>query len=280
MIEIPYVTLNNSVRMPSLGLGVFTLPENDTKTAVTAALDCGYRLIDTAAMYQNEAAVGEAVRDSGIPREEIFVTSKLWNSDHGYDETLAAFDASMERLGLGYLDLYLIHWPLVTDSRIEETWRAFEKLYADGRVKAIGVSNFFVHHLEQLQATATIQPAVLQIELHPTFTQNELRNYARRHNIQVESWFPLGGRTAGQRLLDLPKIASIAAKYHKTPAQIILRWHTQMGLVPLPGSSNPEHIKENADIFDITLTDEEVATIADMDTGIRLGADPATLDRR
>lgn len=280
MIEIPDVTLNNGVRMPSLGLGVFTLPEDETKTAVAAALDCGYRLIDTAAMYQNEAAVGEAVRESSVPREEIFVTSKLWNGDHGYDEALRAFDASMDRLGLDYLDLYLIHWPLVTDSRIEDTWRAFEKLYADGRVKAIGVSNFFTHHLDQLLASATVSPAVLQIELHPTFTQNELRNYARRHNIQVESWFPLGGRASGQRLLDLPKLTSIAAKYDKTAAQIVLRWHTQMGLVPLPGSSNPAHIKENADIFDITLTDEEVAAIADMDTGIRLGADPATLDRR
>lgn len=280
MIEIPYVTLNNGVRMPHLGLGVFTLPKDETKTAVTAALDSGYRLIDTAAMYQNETAVGEAVRSSGIPREEIFVTSKLWNSDHGYDEALAAFDMTLERLGFDYLDLYLIHWPLVTDSRIEDTWRAFEKLYADGRVKAIGVSNFFAHHIDQLLASATVPPAVLQIELHPTFTQNELQQYARRHGIQIESWFPLGGRASGQRLLDLPKIASIAAKYGKTPAQIVLRWHTQMGLVPLPGSSDPAHIKENADIFDVTLTDEEIAAIADMDTGIRLGADPARLDRR
>lgn len=280
MVAIPYVTLNNGIRMPQLGLGVFTLPDDETNTAVRAALDCGYRLIDTAAMYQNEAAVGEAVRTSGIPRDEIFITSKLWNSNHGYDQALAAFDTTLARLGLDYLDLYLIHWPLVTDSRIEETWRAFETLYATGRVKAIGVSNFFTHHLDQLRASATIPPAVLQIELHPTFTQNELRNYARRHNIQIESWFPLGGRANGQRLLDLPKLASIAAKYGRTTAQIVLRWHTQLGAVPLPGSSNPDHIRENADIFDITLTDDEIATITDMDTGIRLGADPATLDRR
>lgn len=280
MKKIPDVTLHNGIRMPSLGLGVFTLPDDETHTAVTAALDCGYRLIDTAAMYQNEAAVGDAIRASGIPREDIFVTSKLWNSDHGYDEALAAFEATLERLGFDYLDLYLIHWPLVSDSRIAETWRAFEKLYHDGRVKVIGVSNFLPAHLDELRASATVQPTVLQIELHPTFTQNELRNYARRHDIQVESWFPLGGRANGQRLLELPKLASIAAKYSKTTAQIILRWHTQLGLVPLPGSSNPEHIKANADIFDITLTDDELAAITAMDTGIRLGPDPAVLDRR
>lgn len=280
MNTIPTVTLNNGIRMPHLGLGVFTLPEDQTITAVQAALDCGYRLIDTAAMYQNESAVGEAIRSSGIPREDIFVTSKLWNSDHGYDEALAAFDATMKRLGLDYLDLYLIHWPLVTDSRIEDTWRAFEKLHQDGRIKAIGVSNFLPHHLDQLRAAATIQPSVLQIELHPTFTQDELRHYADEHHIQIESWFPLGGRASGQSLLELPQVQSIAAKYDKTPAQIILRWHTQLGLIPLPGSSSPEHIKENADIFDITLTEDELAALTALNTDTRLGPNPAELDRR
>lgn len=280
MTQIPTVTLANGVEMPAIGLGVFMLPPEETVPSVQAALNAGCRLIDTAAAYQNEAAVGEAVRSSGIAREDIFITSKLWNRDQGYDATLKAFDATLDRLGLDYLDLYLIHWPLPASGLFPESWRAFEELYEEGRIRAIGVSNFTPAHLETLAATATITPMVLQVELHPFFTQPALRDYARAHAIQLESWFPLGGRATREELLGHPLLQEIAAHYQKTPAQIILRWHTQLGLVPLPGSSSPAHIEENMAIFDFSLSDTELADITALNADRRLGADPDTMDRR
>ncbi len=278
MTEIPSVTLNNGIKMPQLGLGVFRMPQEETAQNVRTALAAGYRLIDTAAAYQNEEGVGEGIRTGDIPREELFITTKLWNPQQGYDTTLKAFEMSMEKLGLEYLDLYLIHWPRPMHGKATETWKAFEKLYKDGRIKAIGVSNFTPEHLDKLLSETEVVPAVNQVELHPLFTQNELRKYALEHGIQIESWYPLGGQHNKEDLLGLPLLAEIAQKYGKTPAQVVLRWHTQLGLVVIPKSSNAERIKQNADIFDFELSQDEVNAVSALDTGKRLGGDPNTLE--
>jgi len=267
------VTLNNGVKMPWLGLGVFKVPEGSIVVdSVKTAIKNGYRSIDTAAVYRNEEgvgqALGEAMREYGVTREELFVTSKVWNSDQGFQTTLDAFDLSLKKLGLDYLDLYLVHWPV--KGKYKETWKALEKIYASGKVRAIGVSNFHVHHLEDLLAEAEIVPAVDQIELHPYLSQTEIREFARSKGIRIEAWSPLGqGAVLGD-----PVIASLAAKYGKSPAQVILRWDLQSGIVTIPKSVNESRIVENASLFDFELTAEDMRTIDALNKNQRVGADP------
>jgi diketogulonate reductase-like aldo/keto reductase len=276
MSAIPTVTLNNGITMPQLGFGVFLMPPDQTAEKVSVALENGYHLIDTAAAYRNEEGVGEAIKNSGIPREELFITSKLWNTDHGYDRAIQGFETSLNKLGLDYLDLFLIHWPLPMKGLFTETWKGLEQIYKTGRVKAIGVSNFNPNHLESLLKEAEIVPAVNQVELHPTFTQPQLRQYAKTHGIQVEAWYPLGGQRSKDQLLGLPLLTDLAKKYGKTTAQIVLRWHIQLGLVAIPKSANPERIRENINIFDFELSQPEMDSISALDKGVRVGADPET----
>ncbi|GAA4223399.1 diketogulonate reductase-like aldo/keto reductase [Streptosporangium album] len=268
------ITLNNGVSMPQLGFGVFQVPEEETARAVTTALDAGYRSVDTATAYGNERAVGQALAASGLPREELFVTTKLWNSDQGYDSTLSAFDASLAKLGLDQLDLYLIHWPTPARDLYGETWKAMEKLLTDGRVRAIGVSNFQPAHLTRLIEEGGVVPAVNQIELHPGLQQAELRGFHARHGIVTEAWSPLA---QGAALKD-PLITGIAGRYGKTPAQVVLRWHVQLGNVVIPKSVTPARIRENIDVFDFALTDDDMAAIARLDEGDRTGPDPDTFN--
>ncbi|MFB9880534.1 aldo/keto reductase [Planobispora siamensis] len=271
-----FVTLNNGVRMPQLGFGVWQVPDAEAAVAVATAIEAGYRSIDTAKLYRNEEGVGRAVRASGVPREELFITTKLWNDDHGYDSALRAFDASMDRLGLDYLDLYLIHWPLPAHGKYVETWRALEKVYADGRVRAIGVSNFPVEQLEHVLEEGEVVPAINQIELHPMLPQAELRAFHAEHGILTEAWSPLG---QGRGLLDEPVLAELAAEHARTPAQVVLRWHLQLGNVVIPKSVTPSRIAENFDVFGFELDAGDMAAIAALDTGTRLGPDPATFNR-
>lgn len=269
--------MNDGIAIPQLGLGVFQVPPDQTAEPVTVALDAGYRLIDTAQGYGNEEGVGRAVADSDVPRDEIFVTTKLTNSEHGRDKALRAFDESMGKLGLDVLDLFLIHWPLPMFDQYVETWKALEELKADGRVRSIGVSNFTIPHLERLaQETGTV-PAVNQVELHPRFPQDELRAYHAEHGILTEAWSPIG---QGKGLLDDPTLAELAQAKGKTPAQVVLRWHVQLGNVVIPKSVTPSRIVENIDVFDIELSDDEMAQIGSLNTGERIGPDPETFDRR
>lgn len=269
---IPSVTLNNGVSMPQFGLGVWQAQEGgEVELAVRTALKTGYRLIDTAAVYGNEVGVGMTIRSSGIPREELFITTKVWNDRHGYDETLEAFDQSLARLGLNYIDLYLIHWPMPRQGKMIETWQALETLYANNRVRAIGVSNFTPVHLQELLETCTVVPMVNQIELHPKFQQYETREFCARHDIQIESYSPL---MRGGELLNDPVLLKLADKHQKTPAQIVLRWHIQNGFVVIPKSVTPARIEENVSIFDFVLDGDDMAAIAAMDEGIRIGIDP------
>jgi diketogulonate reductase-like aldo/keto reductase len=267
----PTIRLNNGVEIPQLGYGVFKVPNDETETAVLTALDAGYRLIDTAAIYGNESGVGAALAKTSIPRDEIFVTSKVWNADQGYNSTLAAFEISMTRLGIDVLDLYLIHWPTPARRLFPETWRALEKLHADGRIRAIGVSNFRIEDLQVLLNDFEVVPAVNQVELHPTFSQPELRAFHARHGIATEAWGPLG---QGKDLHDTV-INQIAARRHKTPAQIILRWHTQIGTIAIPKSIDPERIAANLNIFDFELDRSDLDALNALDTGIRGGGDPS-----
>lgn len=260
--------LNNGVSMPWLGLGVWKVKDGeDVKRAVRWALETGYRSVDTAAVYGNEAGVGEAIRESGVPREQVFVTSKVWNADQGYETTLRAFEESRKKLKLDYLDLYLVHWPV--KGKYKETWKALEKLYRDGYVRAIGVSNFQIHHLEDLLADSEVVPAVNQVEFHPLLTQQELRAFCRRQNIQLEAWSPLM-----QGNLDQPLLTRLAEKYGKTPAQIVLRWDLQNGVVTIPKSVTEHRIRENADIFDFTLSAEDMEQISGLNQNKRFGPDP------
>lgn len=256
--------LSNEVQIPGMGFGTFQTPAEITRKVVLEALEAGYRHIDTAAVYGNEAEVGQAVRDSGLNRQDVFVTSKLWNSERGYDKTLAAFDKTMDRLGLDYLDLYLIHWPAnrkqfgADAPRINaETWRAFEELYRSGRIKAIGVSNFLPNYLEELLATCQVQPMVDQIEVHPGWPQAEAVRYCHRHNIAVEAWAPLGEAA----ILSDKVIKAVADKYGHTPAQVCLRWEVQQGIIPLPKSVHQDRIRENTLIFDFELSEDEMDLI-------------------
>ncbi|MEU5211574.1 aldo/keto reductase [Streptomyces sp. NPDC020742] len=275
MSKVPAITLNNGITMPQLGFGVWQIPDDEAFTSVGQALEAGYRSIDTAAIYGNEAGTGKALAASGLPREELFVTTKLWNSDQGYDATLRAFDASLGKLGLEYVDLYLIHWPLPSQDTYLDTYRAFEKIHADGRAKAIGVSNFRPAHLERLLGETSVVPAVNQIELHPQFPQAEARAFHARHGIATEAWSPLG---QGRGLLSDPTVAGLGAKHGRTPAQVVLRWHLQLGNVVIPKSVTPSRIAENIDVFDFALDDADLAALAGLDTGTRLGPDPDTFD--
>jgi 2,5-diketo-D-gluconate reductase A len=271
MSTVPSLVMNNGLQIPQLGFGVFLVPPEQTKQAVTEALKAGYRLIDTAQGYRNEEGVGAAIAESDVPRDELFITTKLTNSEHGYDTTLAAFDGSMDKLGIDVLDLFLIHWPLPMFDRYVETWRAFEKLLADGRVRSIGVSNFEIPHLQRLLAETDVTPAVNQIELHPEFPQEQLREFHQQHGILTESWGPLG---QGKGLLENPQIVEVAQRKDRTPAQVVLRWHVQLGCVVIPKSVNPDRIRENINIFDFELDDADMAEISKVRTGQRLGGDP------
>ncbi|MET9428268.1 MULTISPECIES: aldo/keto reductase [unclassified Streptomyces] len=275
MSKAPSITLNNGVSMPQLGFGVWQVPDDEAAQAVGTALDAGYRSIDTAAIYENEKGTGQAIAASDLPREELFVTTKLWNSEQGYDSTLRAFDASLGRLGLEYVDLYLIHWPLPSKDLYVDTYKAIEKIHADGRARAIGVSNFLPEHLERLIGETSIVPAVNQIELHPHLQQAESRAYHARHGIATEAWSPLG---QGKGLLEAPALVAIARKHGRTPAQVVLRWHLQLGNVVIPKSVTPSRIRENIDVFDFALDADDLAAIAALDEARRLGPDPATYD--
>ena len=271
---VPIVTLNNGVEIPQVGLGVFQTKEGaEVERAVQVALEAGYRLIDTAAIYGNEVGVGRAIKASGLPREEIFVTTKLWNANHAYDDALRAFDESLRKLDCGYVDLYLIHWPLPMEGKFTEAWKAMEELYRSERVRAIGVSNFKPHHLDTLLKEAETVPAVNQIELHPLFQQKETHAYCMEHDIVVESYSPL--MQAGEAL-EHPVIANLAEKHGRTPAQVILRWHVQSGFIVIPKSANPERIYENFALFDFELSGDDMRQIEGMDQGQRIGSDPDT----
>ena len=274
MTSMPTVTLNNGVEMPQLGFGVFQVPDAETTAAVAEALKAGYRSIDTAAIYGNERGVGQAIAESGITRDELFITSKVWNSDQGFEETLAAYDASLEKLGLEYLDLYLIHWPAPANGRFIETWKALEKLYADGRVRAIGVSNFEPGHLEQLLTEAAVVPAVNQVELHPALQNLAVQDFDAAHGIVTEAWSPLA---QGAALKD-PSVLAIAEAHGRTPAQVILRWHLQQGRVVIPKSVTPSRIAENLDVFGFELSAEELRAVDALEKDGRTGPHPATFN--
>jgi len=274
MTDVPTVTLNNGVTIPQLGFGVWQVSTEDIVPAVSTALEVGYRHIDTAMLYGNEEGVGQAVRDSGLARDDVFVTTKVWNSDQGHDSALAAFDASCARLGLDYVDLYLIHWPTPARDLYVETWRAMEKIYADGRVRAIGLSNFQANHLRRLAHETTVPPTVNQIELHPTFTQQELREVHARMHVATEAWSPLGQAQD----LDNPAIGAIADRLGRSPAQVILRWHLQLGNIVIPKSVTPYRIRENFQVFDFELSDADMGEISALDAGNRIGPDPDTFN--
>ncbi|GGY97892.1 aldo/keto reductase [Streptomyces sp. WAC04189] len=272
--SIPTVTLNNGVEIPQLGFGVFQVPDEETTAAVTSALEAGYRSIDTAAIYGNETGVGRALATSGIAREDLFITTKLWNADQGYDATLRAFDDSLAKLGLDHVDLYLIHWPTPARDLYKDTWRAIEKLVADGRVRTAGVSNFQPDHLKRLIDGAELVPAVNQVELHPGLQQSELRAVHAELGIATEAWSPL----AQGAVLKDEAITSVAGRHGKSPAQVVLRWHLQLGNIVIPKSVTPERIRQNLGVFDFTLTDDEMTAIAGLDRDLRTGPHPDQLN--
>jgi 2,5-diketo-D-gluconate reductase A len=267
---VPTITLNDGTTIPQLGFGVFQVPADEVAGVVTKALETGYRSIDTAAAYRNEKGVGQALRDSGIAREDLYVTTKLWNDDQGYDAAMRAFDASMAKLGLDYVDLYLIHWPAPGADKYVETWRAFEKLRAEGRVRSIGVSNFQPSHLNRLFEDTETVPAVNQVELHPRLQQADLRAVHAEHGIATEAWSPLG---QGELIRD-ESIGNLARKYDRTPAQVILRWHLQLGNIVIPKSATPARIEENFQVFDFELAEDDMAAIGDLEAGKRFGPNP------
>jgi diketogulonate reductase-like aldo/keto reductase len=279
--------LNNGIEMPALGFGVFLAPPEQTADAVEAAVATGYRLIDTAAAYNNERQVGEGIRRSGIDRSQIFITTKLWVADYGYEAAIRAFDASLRRIGVDYIDLYLLHWPVPTDfGATLAAYRAAEKLLADGRAHAIGVSNFQPQYLENLIRQTDVVPAVNQVELHPYFTQQAIRKENERYGVVTQSWAPIGGvynrnKTTGitTKPLENPVIIELATKHRKTPAQIIIRWHLDHGFATIPKSVTPGRIVENFDVFDFTLSPDEIAAIDTLDTGVRAGSDPEKFDK-
>ncbi|TMS54062.1 aldo/keto reductase [Mycobacterium sp. DBP42] len=270
----PRVTLNDGNSIPQVGLGVWQTPAEETERAVSAALQAGYRHIDTAAAYRNEAETGRGLVDSGVPRDEVFLVTKLWNSDQGYESTLAAFDASLDRLGVDYLDLYLIHWPMPANNAFVDTFKAFAHLHDQGRVRSIGVSNFEPEHLEVLIDSTGIVPAVNQVELHPLLPQQELREVHARLGIATEAWSPLG---QGSLLTD-PVITGISERHGKTAAQVLIRWHIHLGNIVIPKSVNPERIVSNFDVFDFDLDETDMAAIATLKTDTRLGPDPRTFN--
>ncbi|OBJ52851.1 aldo/keto reductase [Mycobacterium sp. 1423905.2] len=274
MAAAPSITLNDGHSIPAVGFGVFQIPPEDTEQAVSAALHAGYRHVDTATAYRNERETGRAVADSGIPRDELYVVTKLWNTDQGYDSTLRAFDASMERLGLDYLDLYLIHWPQPRLNKFVDTFKAFAHLRDQGRIRSIGVSNFEPEHLTVLVDATGIVPAVNQIELHPRLAQTELREVHAQRGIATEAWSPLGQGS----LLEHPTITAVAEGCGRTPAQVLIRWHIQLGNIVIPKSVNPQRIASNFDVFDFELSAADMASISSLDDGTRLGPDPRTFN--
>lgn len=266
----PVVTLNNGVDIPALGFGVWQMEDlKECESAVIKAIQTGYRMIDTAAIYQNETAVGAAVKNSGVNRDDLFITSKVWVQDHGYEKAKSAFQRTLDRLQMDYLDMYLIHWPY---GDFLGTWKALEELYQEGKIKAIGVCNFTIEKLEELKAHSSTLPVINQIELHPVFQQKELQVYDRENNIVTQPWSPLGNGNAN--LLNNADLKAIAEKYGKTVAQVILRWHLQEGFVVIPKSVTPSRIEENFNVFDFELTEDEMNTVRSLDTGIRLFFDP------
>jgi 2,5-diketo-D-gluconate reductase A len=272
MSGVPNLTLHDGIEIPQLGFGVFQVPPDDTEKVVEQALEAGYRHIDTAAAYRNEKGVGKAVANSGIAREDIFVTTKLWNSSQGFETALETFGKSLGRLGMDYVDLYLIHWPVPSQDRFIETWRAFERIHGEGRARTIGVSNFRIEDLERLEAETEIRPTVNQVELHPQMQQRDLRAWHEEHGIATEAWSPL----AQGAVLGDDTIAGIARAHGKTAAQTILRWHIQLGNIVIPKSVTPDRIRENFDLFDFDLSAEEMNAIGALDRGARIGPDPAT----
>jgi len=276
--QVPTITLNDGRAIPQLGFGVFQIPPEDTREATRLALDTGYRHIDTAEMYQNEAGVGEAFRDSGLARDEVWITSKLNNGAHKPDDARRAMEETLKQLGLDYVDLFLIHWPLPTryDGDFVSTWKAMEEFHADGRARSIGVSNFQVPHLEQLAQTCDVVPAVNQIEVHPYLLNREVRGYCEQHGIAVEAWSPI----AQGGVLDDSVITGIAETVGRTPAQVVLRWHIQHGLIVFPKSVTPERVRENFALFDFELSGEDVAAIDGLDKGEegRTGPNPDSFD--
>jgi 2,5-diketo-D-gluconate reductase A len=270
----PILSLNDGRSIPQLGLGVYKIADDEATAAVTTALEAGYRHVDTATLYRNERGVGRAIRESAVLREEVFLTTKVWNSDQGFDETLRAFDTSLDLLGLEYVDLYLIHWPAPKQDRYLETWKALERLRAEGRARSIGVSNFHPHHLRRLLGEAEVVPAVNQVELHPWLPQQDTRAFDASHGIVTEAWSPLArGKVLGNGVLD-----AIAAKHGRSVAQIVLRWHVQLGVVVIPKSVTPSRIRENIDVFDFALDADDLAAIAGLESGERTGKDPDDLD--
>ncbi len=271
--HVPAVTLNTGEAMPQLGFGVFQVPDAEAEAVVAEALDAGYRSIDTATLYENERGTGRALAASGIPREDLFVTTKLWNTDQGHDAALRAFDTSLHRLGLDYVDLYLIHWPAPGQDRYVETWRALARIHAEGRARSVGVSNFEPEHLRRLLDDGGPVPAVNQIELHPRLQQEELRAFDAEHGIATEAWSPLG-RNNG--VLTDPAVRAVAEKHGRSAAQTVLRWHLQLGNVVIPKSVTPARIRENIDVFGFELDEADMRAIGTLETGVRVGPDPAT----
>lgn len=271
------VTLNNGVKMPWLGLGVFRVEEGaELVEAVKSAIKKGYRSIDTAAIYENEAGVGEGIKqgleEAGLNREEVFVTSKVWNADLSYEGTIQAYEKSLKKLGLEYLDLYLIHWPV--EGKYKEAWRALEHLYEEGRVKSIGVSNFQIHHLEDLLKEAKVKPVINQVEYHPRLTQKELQAFCEQHQIQLEAWSPL----MNGQILEHDLIKELADTYQKTPAQIVIRWDLQNGVITIPKSTKAHRLAENADVFDFELSAGDMKQIDQLNEDHRIGPDPDNFD--
>ncbi len=272
--EVTALTLHDGVEIPQLGYGVFQIPPEETQEAVEDALGVGYRHVDTAAAYRNEAGVGAAIAASGVSREDVFVTTKLWNSEQGYDSTLRAFEKSLERLGMDRVDLYLIHWPMPTEDRYLDTWRAFERIREEGGARSIGVSNFRIEDLERLEREAERRPTVNQVELHPRLQQAELRAWHADHGIATEAWSPL----AQGDLLEEGTVETVAAHHDRTPAQTILRWHLQIGNVVIPKSATPERIRENFEVFDFELSEDDMAALERLETGVRIGPDPGSFN--
>ncbi|HOB51011.1 MULTISPECIES: aldo/keto reductase [Mycobacteriaceae] len=270
----PLITLNDGNAIPQVGLGVWQTPPEATERAVATALEAGYRHIDTAAAYQNEREVGQALAKSGLRREDVYITTKLWNADQGYDSTLAAFDKSMERLGLEYLDLYLVHWPMPKTNKYVDTFKAFAYLRDQGRIRSIGVSNFEPEHLRTLIDATGVVPAVNQIELHPLLQQQELREVHAELGIATEAWSPLGQGS----LLANPTVTSVAEAHGRTPAQVLIRWHIQLGNIVIPKSVTPERIVSNFDVFDFELSEQDMASISSLGDGTRLGPDPRNFE--
>ncbi len=272
MADVPNVRLSDGVEIPQLGFGVFQVPPDDTQRAVEDAIAAGYRHIDTAAAYRNERGVAAGIAASGVHRSEIFITTKLWNTEQGFDSTLAAFEKSIEALDTEHVDLYLIHWPVPARDLFMDTWRAFERIHAEGGARSIGVSNFRIPDLERLAGEAATQPTINQIELHPLLQQAELRAWHAEHGIATEAWSPL----AQAEVLGDDTLVTIAARHERTVAQVILRWHIQLGNVVIPKSVTPARVRENLDIFDFELTEDDLAAIARLDAGHRTGPDPAS----